>query len=88
METSTTNPSTSDTTSTAQPTASTGTSTNNTSTNTIINSSSTDTGTTVDINPILTKMDTQIGLLYVENIFLFGILIFMAFKFAMKGLWK
>lgn len=86
METSTTNPSTSNTTSTTDPTSG-GTSTN-TSTNTIINNSDTNTGTTVDINPILTKMDTQIGLLYVENIFLFGILIFMAFKFAMKGLWK
>lgn len=52
-----------------------------------------DTGTTttvetVDLTPVLNKMDNLIGLVYIENMFLFAILIFMAFKLALKGLWK
>lgn len=53
------------------------------------------TGSSIDVTPILEKMDTQIekmdtliSLLIVADIFLVAILIFMAFKNVLKGLWK
>lgn len=48
----------------------------------------TTTETTVDITPLVKQQEYTNQLLVIENIFLFGILIFMTFKMALRGLWK
>lgn len=81
METSTTNPSTTDTTSTTQPTSSS----TSTSTTTTTDTGTGSTGTSVDITPLLDKMEYHNEISLVQTGFLFAILVAMAFHLVLNG---